>query len=327
MSGRDSGGSPTAAGARPPFAPGRSTRRPPVKLGVVTPVLTLLPGAHAQWEVDAPFAEVVAIVQEAERLGYHHVTCSEHVGIPTAAASVRGGRYWDPAVTLGALGARTTTIRLATHVVVLGYHHPLALAKRFGTLDRMSDGRLVLGVGVGSLVEEFALLDAPFSDRGERADDAMRALRAALSREVPEYHGTHYDYSGFVVDPCAVQAHVPMWVGGRTARSLRRAVELGDGWAPFGLRPDELAAMLVGARDTDAWAARHRPDAPVPFEIVLQTERPLDPLASPQAVGDEVAALRELGATALNVRFVHHSPDHYREQLAALVAVVATPER
>lgn len=327
MSGRGSGGSPTAAGARPPFAPGRPARRPIVKLGVVTPVLTLLPRAHARWEIDAPFGEVVAIVRDAERLGYHHVTCSEHVGIPSAAAAVRGARYWDPAVTLGALAACTTTIRLATHVVVLGYHHPLALAKRYGTLDRLSDGRLVLGVGAGSLAEEFALLDAPFPDRGARADDAMRALRAALSHEMPEYHGTHFDFAGFVIDPCAVQPHVPMWVGGRTARSLRRALELGDGWAPFGLRPDELAATLARARDTAAWVTRHAPDAPVPFEVVLQTEHALDPLAEPQAVADSITELRDVGATALNVRFVHHSPGHYREQLAALAELVESSPR
>ncbi|HEX5615360.1 MAG TPA: TIGR03619 family F420-dependent LLM class oxidoreductase [Acidimicrobiia bacterium] len=295
-----------------------------MKLGIVTPVLTLLPRAHAQWEIDAPFAEVVAIVREAERLGYHHVTCSEHVGIPSDVAATRGGRYWDPAVTLGALAASTATLRLATHVVVLGYHHPLALAKRYGTLDHLSGGRLVLGVGVGSLAEEFALLDAPFADRGERADDAMRALRAALAQRTPEYHGPHYDFAGFVIDPCAVQPHVPMWVGGRTARSLRRALELGDGWAPFGLRPAELAAMLTRAGDTDAWTRRHAPDAPVGFEVVLQNERPFDPLAEPGPVAEAVAALRGLGATTLNVRFVHHSPAHYREQLAAMTEVVAT---
>jgi alkanesulfonate monooxygenase SsuD/methylene tetrahydromethanopterin reductase-like flavin-dependent oxidoreductase (luciferase family) len=103
---------------------------------------------------------------------------------------------------------------------------------------------LILGVGVGSLREEFALLGAPFDGRGERADDAMRALRASLSQTEPSYHGTHYDFEGFLVEPRAVQRRVPLWVGGRTFRSWRRAVELGDGWAPFGLRMAELAAML-----------------------------------------------------------------------------------
>ncbi len=280
-----------------------------MKLGIVTPVLTLLPRAHARWEEQAPFGDVVAIVQEAERLGYHHCTCSEHVGVPVAVAEVRGGRYYDPLATFGALGALTTTIRFAAHVVVLGYHHPLAIAKRYGTLDAVTGGRLVLGVGVGSLEEEFALLGAPFTDRGARADDAMRALRAALSHPVPEYHGEYYDFSGFLVDPCAVQPHVPMWVGGRTFRSLRRAVDLGDGWAPFGLRTADLASMLA------------RVDPPAGFEIMVQNEHPLDPLGEPERVAEQLGRFAEIGATGVNVRFVHHSPAHYREQLAALVAV------
>lgn len=288
-----------------------------MKIGIVTPVLTLLPRAHAHWEETGTLADVVDIALEAERLGYHHLTCSEHVAIPVDVAETRGGRYWDPLATFGYLAARTDTIRLATHVLVLGYHHPLEIAKRYGTLDRVCDGRLVLGVGVGSLEEEFALLDAAFVDRGARADDAMRALRAALSHPVPEYHGPFYDFSGFVVDPRATQARVPLWVGGRTARSLRRAVELGDGWAPFGLSSTDINTMLERARATDEWSARA-----APLEVVLQNERALDPLAEPERVSEIVRHLTEIGATALNVRFVHHSPAHYREQLAALMSIV-----
>jgi probable F420-dependent oxidoreductase len=198
-------------------------------------------------------------------------------------------------------------------VLVLGYHHPLAIAKRYGTLDRVCGGRLVLGVGVGSLQEEFELLGAQFDGRGDIADDAMRALRASLSEPEPEYHGAHFDYEGFVVDPAAAQPRVPVWVGGRTARSLRRAVELGDGWAPFGLGTDELADALTRARDTDAWQARD-----TPIEVVLQNERPLDPLDEPDTVRERLERFSEIGATMLNCRFVHHSVVHYLDQLAAM---------
>ena len=283
-----------------------------MKLGAVTPVLTLLPRAHARWEETASFDDVVAVVREADRLGYHHCTCSEHVGVPVDIAETRGGRYYDPLATFGALGALTSNIRFAAHVVVLGYHHPLAIAKRYGTLDAVTGGRLILGVGVGSLREEFELLGAPFADRGARADDAMRALRAALSQLRPEYHGKHYDFEGFLVDPCAVQDHVPMWVGGRTFRSLRRAVDLGDGWAPFGLRTTELAGMLG------------RVELPSGFDVMLQNEHPLDPIAEPERVGDQLRKFADIGATGVNMRFAHHSRAHYCEQLAALVAVAAT---
>jgi probable F420-dependent oxidoreductase len=284
-----------------------------VKLGIVTPVLTLLPRAHARWEETATFDDVIAIVQEAERLGYHHCTCSEHVAVPVDVAAVRGGRYFDPLATFGALGHATSTIRFAAHVVVLGYHHPLAIAKRYGTLDVVTGGRVILGVGVGSLREEFDLLGAPFDDRGARADDAMRALRSALSQPEPEYHGTYVDFEGILVDPSAVQPHVPMWVGGRTFRSLRRAVELGDGWAPFGLRTAELEEMLQRAG---------RPDRP--FDVIVQNEHPLDPLTEPDRVADQLRRFSGIGATGVNVRFVHHSRDHYCEQLAALADVAAS---
>ncbi|MGH9014152.1 MAG: LLM class F420-dependent oxidoreductase [Acidimicrobiia bacterium] len=293
-----------------------------MRLGVVTPVVTRLPGAHARWEEDAGLAEVERVVVEAERLGYHHVTCSEHVAVPRDVAAVRGGTYWDPLATFGYLAARTSTIRLATFVLVLGYHHPLAIAKRYGTLDRVCRGRLILGIGVGSLQEEFELLGAPFERRGERADDAIRALRASLAEPEPSYAGSHYAFEGFVVDPHAVQEHVPIWVGGRTARSLRRAVELADGWAPFGLGTGELASMLEQARETAAWARRDHP-----LEVVLQNERPLDPAGEPGRVAERVARFRHIGATVLSVRFVHHSPDHYLEQLAAMTAIAADRQR
>src|ERR1700730_2366253 len=171
----------------------------------------MLPRAHARWEESAGIAEVERVVVEAERLGYHHVTCSEHVAIPVDVADTRGARYWDPLSTFGYLAAKTERIRFATHVLVLGYHHPLAIAKRYGTLDRVSGGRLILGLGVGSVREEFDLLGAPFEDRGPQADDAVSALRASLARREPEYSGPYYAYSGMVVDPCAVQERIPLW--------------------------------------------------------------------------------------------------------------------
>jgi probable F420-dependent oxidoreductase len=293
-----------------------------VKLGIVTPVVTRLPGAHARWEESAGIEEITRVAVEAERLGYHHLTCSDHVGIPSEIAKVRGSTYWDPLATLAYLAARTSTIRLATHVLVLGYHHPLEIAKRYGTLDRVSDGRVILGVGVGSLQQEFELLDASFVDRGARADDAIRALRAAWAQREPSHAGNFYAFDGFVVDPHAVNPQTPIWVGGRTLRSLRRAVELADGWVPFGIRRPDLAEMIARARDTEAWATRvARTDAP-PFEVVLQNEHPFDPVDEHERVDEATGRLADAGATILNVRFVHHSVDHYVEQLAAMRELV-----
>jgi probable F420-dependent oxidoreductase len=289
-----------------------------MRLGIVTPVLTRLPRAHAGWETEAGIAEVEQVVVAAEQLGYEFATCSEHVAIPRPVAETRGATYWDPLSTFGYLAARTTTIRLATFVVVLGYHHPLEIAKRYGTLDRICGGRLILGVGVGSLEEEFTLLDVPFSDRGPRADDALRALRAAFGVTEPRYAGTHYRFEGFVVDPSGVQRDLPLWVGGRTARSLRRAIELGDGWAPFALGPDDVTRLLEKARRTEAWSERSRA-----LDVILQPAPPLDPLGAADEARRVLAAHQAAGATALAVRLRHRSAVHYTEQLAALAALVA----
>ena len=146
-----------------------------LKLSIGTPVVTINPKVHAEWEETASIEDVARIAEAADRLGYQHLTCSEHIALPAAEIARRGSRYWDPLATFGYLAARTSQIRFATSVLVLGYHHPLEIAKRYGTLDQVSNGRLILGVGVGTLEEEFDLLGAPFDQRGARA--GRRAAR------------------------------------------------------------------------------------------------------------------------------------------------------
>ena len=120
-----------------------------------------------------------------------------------------------------------------------------------------------------------------------------------------------------VSSPPSAAAYAPIWIGGRTARSLRRAVELAQAWAPFALSRQDLAVMLERARATDAWHARTSP-----LEVIVQATPPLDPLSAPEDTRARVERLREAGVTGLALRFVHHSPDHYCEQLAALAELV-----
>jgi probable F420-dependent oxidoreductase len=288
-----------------------------LKLGIITPVLSRLPGSHGEWEQEGTIDDVRRIAQAADRLGYQYLTCSEHVAIP--ADSAAGPCYWDPLATFGYLAAHTSRIRLATVVLVLGYHHPLDIAKRYGTLDRICNGRLILGVGVGYLEEEFDLLGVPFADRGPRADDAIRALRASFGRAAPAYDGPYYRFDGMTVEPCGLQEDVPIWVGGRSRRSLRRAVELADGWIPFAVNAEEAGSWLAQAATTEAWQERRQP-----LEIVLQGPRPLDPCAAPEEAAKTARSLQNAGATAMSVRFVHDSVDHYLEQLEAMTAAVAS---
>lgn len=285
-----------------------------MRLGLATPVVIQVPGTASSWEAEGSVEDIGQIASAADELGFAYLTCSEHVAVPAEAAAGPGTTYWDPLATLSFLAARTHSIRLVTSVVVLGYHHPLEIAKRYGTLDRLSGGRLTLGVGVGSLRQEFDLLGCAWDDRGVRADDAMRALRASLSTTRPAYHGTFYRFDSMVVQPCALQQRVPIWVGGRTRRSLRRAVDLGDGWTPFGLNIDELTKHLGSV------------DLPDEFEVVLSTP-PLDPIGAPQQALDRIGRLADVGATDVSCVISARSSAHFRDQLSALAELADLPRR
>lgn len=276
-----------------------------MRIGLGLPVVTAFPPTTQEWEHGAGITEIAAAARLADALGFDHLTCSEHVAVPTEIAAVRGGTYWDPLATFGYLAAVTRQIRFATSVVVLGYHHPLEVAKRYGTLDQVSGGRLVLGVGVGSLQEEFDLLGAEFDGRGKRADDALRAIRSAFPTGTPSHAGEFYSYDDVTVQPHAIQEKVPVWVGGRSRRALRRAIELGDGFNPFALPASEVKAMLAKA------------DVPEGFDVILATT-PLDPLGNPDGVRYQLDELREAGATIVTAAIKATGIDNYAEQLGEL---------
>lgn len=268
-----------------------------MRIGLTTPVVTAIPGVSSPWERHAEVDALTEIARAADRLGYDHLTCSEHVAVPISEDVRRGTTYWDPLATLSFLAAHTSRIRLATSVLVLPYHHPVALAKRYGTLDRLSGGRVVLGVGVGSLREEFDLLGADWDRRGPVTDERLRLLCATWGRP---------RYDGLVLDPTATGTTPTIWVGGRSRRSLRRAVELGTGWIPFGLSTDALAALL---------AEQERPPG---FEVVLAPGRPVDPAGHPNQVLRALGRLAVAGATLLSCSVVADNADHYVDQLGAL---------
>lgn len=276
-----------------------------MRYGVVTPVVLLNPRVVNSWEQDAGIDELEQVVRAVDRLGYHHLTASNHIAIPHSASERRGRRYWDPAVTLAYAAAITERIRLATFCLVLGYHHPLEIVKRYGTLDVASRGRVILGLGVGSLEEEFQMLGREFEGRGERSDDAILAIRAAWGVREPAYEGPHWRFSGVTVDPVAVQERVPIWIGGRTERSLLRAIEVGDAWVPFALEPYEVQEMLgrLGR----------------PADVGLAPEPPLDPVADPDGTRRTVEEHAAYGATMLNLRFASDTLEHWLEQAEAFV--------
>ncbi len=281
-------------------------------MGISTPVVLDIPGRSAAWEQTAGIEEIARIAEVGDRLGFDHLTCSEHVALGERSASTmlkggRGTRYWDPLATLSYVAARTTRIRLCTSVIVLGYHHPLALAKRYGTLDRISGGRVVLGVGVGTAREEFELLGASFTDRGRRADESIAALRAALGQRMPEFEGKYFQFADLVVDPYAMQDRMPIWVGGVSDAALRRATRFGDGWIPAAVTAAQLRDRL-----------RECEPAATEFDVVAGTAQELDPSSSPQRAEEVIGELGAAGATIVQPRLRHRSLTEYLEQLDAL---------
>ncbi|RSN48702.1 LLM class F420-dependent oxidoreductase [Actinomadura sp. WAC 06369] len=278
-----------------------------MKVGISSPIVALS-GRRPAWEAEAGTAELLRVAQAADRLGYTFLTCPDHVAVPPGLP--RGERFYDPLATFAFLAGRTRRIRFLPYVLVLPFYHPLEIAKRYGTLDHLSGGRLTLAFGVGNLREEFDLLGAPFDDRGPRADDALRALRAALSGRTVSYEGPYYAFRDMVVDPHAAQPRVPLWVGGHSDRALRRAVALGDGWCPAprsfgGPAPEEMRRML------------DRHEAPEGFDAVLTPGERLDPAGAPGRVGEVIAEAAEAGATHINLTVRHESLAHYLEQLEA----------
>ncbi|MGH8881890.1 MAG: TIGR03619 family F420-dependent LLM class oxidoreductase, partial [Stackebrandtia sp.] len=252
--------------------------------------------------------------------GFDFMTCGEHVAVPPGLE--RGERFYDPLATFAFLAGQTSRLKFLPYVLVLPFYHPLEIAKRYGTLDALSNGRLILGFGVGNLKDEFDMLGIPFEDRGPRADDALKALRAALGKRVVSYQGPYYSFENMVIDPHAVQAPVPLWIGGNSPRALRRATTLGDGWAPAphtfgGPTPEQMREKL------------DRLEPAAGFDVVFTAPAPLDPLTRPDEVGETIATAQQAGGTRIKLVLEHESLSHYLEQLecfAELAGLDTVPE-
>ncbi len=209
------------------------------------------------WEAAAGVDDLVAVAQAADRSGALYVGVCEHVAIPRPLDETMGTTWYDPVATLAFLAGVTTSVRLLSHVLALPYHHPLAVAKAFATLDRLSGGRAILGVGAGHVEGEFALLGLDFAARGRHVEAALPAIRAALDDEYPALPGGAWGLDGSAaLSPRPVQASLPIWVGGSSPVAVRRAAQLGDGWLPQGIRPRDLPGVVERLRRLRAEAGR-----------------------------------------------------------------------
>jgi len=159
-------------------------------------------------------------------------------------------RLLDPIVSLTFLAAHTQRIRLATGVIILPQRQALVLAKQLATLDVLSNGRLIFGLGVGWCEPEMRSVGAPFAERGRVADDYLAAMRAVWTQPRPSYKGPYVSFDGVQAMPRPVQTPIPIVVGGRTAPAYRRAVMQGHGWYGFGMSVDDTQKVIAALRDT-----------------------------------------------------------------------------
>ncbi len=234
---------------------------------------------------------IATAARHAEALGFSHVWVSDHIVRPRT-QDYPSPHLYDPLLTLTWAAAATDHIGLGTSVLVVPQYHPVWLANALASLDALSEGRLIVGTGVGWSEAEFAALGQSFHDRGARTDEMLAVLRACWGPDPVDHHGRFYDLDDLLVLP--KPAHrIPLWVGGRGDAAYRRAFALGDGFHAIGLDIDGARAMCARVR-----AERPSPD----FTISIRTG--WDPLGMAH---DQIRAERDAW-TAAGVQHVVAAP-------------------
>jgi len=276
------------------------------------------------WEASAGTDEMRRIGEACDRNGFFYLAVSDHVCVPRSHAPVMSTVWYDTVATLGFLAAVTRRVRLLSYVWVAPYRHPLATAKAFATLDALSGGRVILGVGAGHLEGEFAALGVDFTRRGALLDEAIDVITAAFCAEYPEHDGPTWPVRDLGQRPRPVQTpRPPIWVGGSTKAALRRAAERADGWLPQGVpamgMPDAIAFIK-------AHRARTRGDAPIeigmnaPWLYVGTPSFAVDPTTrtgSAAELAEIFHGIKRLGVQHCGVRLRSRSCAELVEQIEA----------
>ena len=271
----------------------------------------VLPNTGSLADPDA----IVEIAERAEALGFAALFTADHLVLPVESetsypyvrdANVRlDARHpiLDPMVVLAGVATRTQRIGLGVSVYLAALRHPIVAAKLVASLDRISKGRVVLGVGAGWIPEEYETRGIAFADRGRVLDEHIEAMRALFEQEAPVFEGEHYRFGNMGFEPKPVQSRLPIWIGGNSAPARRRAARLGDGWHVIDVPAETLDEGIT---------ALHRECERVdrdPAEVVVSmrsqvlftpdevpAERRFAPLVGPvPAVLDALGRMRESG--------------------------------
>ena len=183
------------------------------------------------------------VAVSAEALGYDSIWVSDHVVVPRANVVNFGETIFDPLVTLGVLAGVTSRVKLGTTVLIVPYRQAVVTAKMVSSLDALSGGRVILGVGAGWVEAESRMLGVPFAERGPMTDEHLRAMIELWTARVPSFMGRYTQFDDLCFEPKPVQQpHPPLWVGGHSRAALRRTAEIGAAWHPINRSPAELRA-------------------------------------------------------------------------------------
>ncbi|HWB65386.1 MAG TPA: LLM class flavin-dependent oxidoreductase [Mycobacteriales bacterium] len=287
-----------------------------VVVGIQLPVQAQSNYFVEPWELTAGPAEMLAVAQAADRSGFFYVAVCDHVAIPSELVPRMGAIWYDTISTLSWLAGQTSATRLLSSVFNLNYRHPIVSAKSFATLDALSGGRAIVGVGAGHVEQEFAALGVDFSARGPELDRAIEQLDVALR------DGAVGDMA---IEPRATQQpRPPIWVGGSARAAVRRAAKLADGWLPQGTPLEQMPPLIELYRsergdDTgDIGAISEWLYVGTP---TWDINRPAT-TGKPEVLADALRDWAALGVNHLQVRFPSRTADELVEQVEGFGADV-----
>ncbi|CAB4831581.1 MAG: TIGR03619 family F420-dependent LLM class oxidoreductase [Actinobacteria bacterium] len=242
--------------------------------------------------------QLIDVAKIAEQVGFHGLTTADHIITPAVIESTYpyaadGKAWWDPNTHFPddwgmycALSQHTTTLRFMPMVYIVPARDPFTLAKAISTAAFFSNDRVVLGVGVGWMAEEFTLTGQSFTNRGKRTDEMLEVMALLMAGGMVEYHGTHFEFAPVQMAP-ATRVPVPVWIGGHSDIALKRAARH-DGWIGVNYDFDDIAPLLAKLTEFRKHAERDH----LPFEtLVTLNEVP---------TADAVKRLRDMGVTGYN---------------------------
>jgi probable F420-dependent oxidoreductase len=260
---------------------------------------------------------------EAERRSVPSLWVSDHVVFPRAkSGDYPGGRfphapdtpYLEPVAVLAAAAMATERARLGSSVFILGHRHPVVMAKMLTTIDALSNGRLICGVGVGWWEEELTVLGVPFKQRGRHADEILKIFKRLWTSDHPTFEGEFFRVGDVGFQPKPVQKpHPPIWVGGNSPGAFRRVVTYGDGWHATYLQPDQLRASLDKLRAAADAAKR-------PFESIELSMR----VGSKGSLRDTRQELVDLLGAYKRMGLTHVMVDIRRDSLTEMLEALET---